>query len=529
MMKEPFSATATWFERRQKPIWLILSLLLSALGIGTLLSYAQAGPGASGDSVHYLQGAMNLLQGNGFSRYTGNWEPVPTTGFPPFYSVVLMLPILLGMDLFQGALLLNVALYGANIFLVSTLIYRHTHNPTPALLGASMLLIYENMLHWHSWVMSEALYIFLTLLAIYFLLEYFGKKGLAMLIIAAVLTGLGTLTRYAGISLSAAAGLAILLFSSQPWKRRLRDAALYGIISLGMVGLWMARNNAVAGTTVNRELAFHPMEFELKWSFLGEIAAWFVPRQFEMYPNHRLKIALAVVGVFALWALLLKGKTLLTQFRDDLRSGEVGLWLMALFVPAYLGILFVNVTWLDASTSLAASRRYLLPLLTIVIILEAGLLYRLAWAKPKFEIGKVLVAAFAAFLFFCTLNYSVQFLRQTECDFGYISARQARPAVAQTLQELPEDTLIITNNLELVFIFAERPAYALPIPYDHYTETARADFDEQVALASQRLDEGAVIMFYGEPDDSDLEVIDLLDVQVIQQFYQSTLYGRVSP
>lgn len=70
------------------------SLLLIGLAGAVLLAYATPrGMGLVNDSVGYISGARNLVDGNGYSRLTGNGEPRPITNYPPLYSIVLAVPI----------------------------------------------------------------------------------------------------------------------------------------------------------------------------------------------------------------------------------------------------------------------------------------------------------------------------------------------------------------------------------------------------------------------------------------------------
>ena len=112
-------------KKRVIPIYSVYLLLAVAASL-LALYFTRDGPGITGDSVHYVMGAENLLQGHGFSRTGGAGEILPITGFPPGTSTVLVAVGIFIEDLFQGARLLNSILFGVNIFLVAYLVRKIT-------------------------------------------------------------------------------------------------------------------------------------------------------------------------------------------------------------------------------------------------------------------------------------------------------------------------------------------------------------------------------------------------------------------
>ena len=95
------------------------------------------------------------------------------------------------------------------------------------------------------------------------------------------------------------------------------------------------------------------------------------------------------------------------------------------------------------------------------------------------------------------------------------------------INEIDSSHLFISDNVELFYFLADRPAYALPISYDNYTQQARQDYDQQVAATQERLDKGAVIvLFYPQGDRS--QVLARLDVVQLNEFPQAVFYIKSS-
>ena len=95
-------SSASTIARPREWRWLVAAIGLASLGILLILFHTRNGPGVTGDSVHYVMGAENLLAGRGYARTAGGGEAVPITGFPPGYSGVLSGVGLFVEDLFDG-------------------------------------------------------------------------------------------------------------------------------------------------------------------------------------------------------------------------------------------------------------------------------------------------------------------------------------------------------------------------------------------------------------------------------------------
>ena len=142
---------------------LAMLLLLAVGGVALVLYHSRYGLGTTGDSVHYLMGAQNILSGEGFGRTTASGEVRPITMLPPFYSTAMASTGLLGLEIPDGARVLNALLFGANIFLVGLLVYRHTKSVWASLTGAAVILTFRDVIQYHAWQMPEALFIFFPL------------------------------------------------------------------------------------------------------------------------------------------------------------------------------------------------------------------------------------------------------------------------------------------------------------------------------------------------------------------------------
>ena len=503
-------------------------LLLALVGFGVALIQTRLGPGAGGDSSSYLMGAENLVKGNGFSRYSGGYEIRPITGFPPFYPVVLAAVSLGGSDPMTASRFLNALLFAANIGLVGYLVYAFSTSTWAAIIASAFLLLADTMLELHTWVMSEPLFIFLSLAAIWALLRSMEGGGLGWLVTAALLTACSSLTRYSGPALSVAGALVLVLFGAGPLRRRLFEALAYGSISLVPLALWLQRNSALAGTLVNRDLAYHPMEPDLLRLFLAEASSWFVPHQVPLPTGLRAGLAVLIAAGLLAWFFVMAARdwTRRQESRLQLTGPEAGRfrplpWLLGLYIVGNVLILFINSTLLDASTTATAPPRYLAPiyagLVPLAVIAGASL-------TRRHGLGRGLVLGYAAVVLAFYAAIDRQVLADPLPHLGYTGRRQLWAEAVAAIRLVPAEVPLVSNNPELVYILVGRPAYVRPISFDNYEQAVRSDYEEQVATLSSQLGSGGVFVLFDQLEPDDQAFIDRLDLQPLESFPQVRLF-----
>jgi hypothetical protein len=503
--------------------WFIVALvLLSAAGVALELYAMRTGPGVRGDSVRYVMGARNLLAGNGFSRLSGGGEIFPETGFAPMLSFALAGFGLAGIDMYAGVRVLNALLFGASIFLAGKLIADASRSPWVGLLGATLILTAPNVVQWHAWLMSEALFIFLTLLALAGLVAHLRTGRWAPLFVSAAAAGMAGLTRYVGVSLIPVGVVGILLWGVGSRRDRIAGAAMFGLLTALPFVLWMMRNSAVGGAGLaNRQIRFHPFRPEAIRVFLFEPTTWVLPATIIL--PRTVRGALAFVAMIAGPALFLAGAA-----RRVPRPGPKGPegvvlpWLLLIFVPCYLGILAVNSLFLDAATTYDGILRYLTPLFVLLVLLELTT-YALAFPSGRARwILAVVVGAWLVAGLGSNTYETLTLARDSTYQVGFTRIRDEWLDLASELNAAPT---IVSDNPEMVYYLTDRPAYMIPIKYDQYQRAFRADFAQQIELARHRLAAGAVLVVFGEPSAEEAEVIALLEVPALRTFEGAKVYG----
>jgi hypothetical protein len=503
--------------------WL-LPLLLAAIGCILILARTAIGPGTTGDSVSYVMGAESLRSGEGYSRLSGAGENLPITGFPPGYSVVLAAATQIGGDPYQAGRLLNALLFAANIFLAGVIVFRGTRSWLAGSLASAFLLLSDDMIHIHSWIMSEGLFIFLILVGLLLLEVCLRSGGWLPAACLGLLAAAATLTRYVGLSVGAAEGLALLLLGTTPRRKRWIQAVVFSLALLLPVVAWFGRNGALAGTTVNRGLGYHPLESELVTAFLGTANAWFFPLALGLSRMARAAMSVAIAAGIGIAFLVTAALDRRAGTNSDVRQRTILPWVMVFFLPAYGAILLANSMFLDASTSPSGAARYLMPAYVgmVLLLVSAGHYLCVRWRQP---LVRVTVVGLAILVLVLHAIQAWMFTTATPPNLGYTDLRHDMSSTIAELQAMGEGRLFIANNVELIYVLTGRPAYALPIVFDHYRQVYREDFAQQVELNRTRLADGALLLIYGTPDEFEKVALDELGVVAIREFPRITVYA----
>lgn len=510
-------------DRARVP-WFLPAGVLALAGILLILAITRFGPGASGDSAYYVMGAQNMLAGNGFSRTSGGGEVKPITGFPPVFSAVLAAIGWFGGDLFQAARYLNAVLFALNIFMAGGLVYRYTRNLWPTVLACAALLTADNLVGWHAWVMSEPLYITLMLIGFYALQSHIERPRTAVVVGLGACLAAATLTRYIGLALVVSSMLSIMLLSRTSLRRRILDCVVLGAISIVPVDLWLRRNVVVAGTGTNRALSFHPMSRELLLGFVGAFSDWIVPRSSGLPGVLRAGIAAAVgliVPAAFMWRSWWERRA---GTLERWRARLVLPWILIFYIGSHMAVVYINSTFLDAATTLSAPPRYLLPAFVAAVILFACLIFRLLadasagrWARSAVTVAVVGLLVLYA-------KPTLAMLRDPIPDIGYTGLRYTMPDVVRSLEQVGPGVAIVSNNPELVYILIGRPAYMRPILFDAYRLEYRQDFEQQIADVQAKLDQGGVLILFGDQDPEEQNVLEALKVKPFRTFDAATMY-----
>lgn len=271
----PRHGPARRLARHRPDGFTLLIVALAALAVAhALVRTASHGPAIGNDAANYLSAAESLLAGEGLFTHRG----LPFLFWPPFFPMLTAFIGFLGIELVEAGRLLNAAAFGLLVLTAGLWLRRELASRVEAVGGAVAICVALPLNDVAAQFMTDALFSFLSLLALASLGSFLGGRD-GRLIPAAVLAALAALTRYAGGPLLVVGTLAPLLRRDMPVAWRLRRAVLFGAVSALPLTLALARNRIVSGTWTGERA--HLSTGESLWESLNRIDAiavrWLFP------------------------------------------------------------------------------------------------------------------------------------------------------------------------------------------------------------------------------------------------------------
>ncbi len=484
-----------------------LSLFLIAVaGTFLVLKATPEGMGLTDDSIAYIAGARSMLAGNGY-REAWLHSNGPVTHFPPGFSSALAFFGLFGLDPLRGTRFVNALLFGMNAGLLGILVWRMTPSLLAGLVIALLFVGNGELLQVHTVAMSEPLFIFFSLLALWMFDVYFERppsrfgwkgsaKGRWWLIFCASFTGMAYLTRYAGLALVAAFIVALFILHDT-WRDRFGNAAIFLAGFLPWALGWAIRNRIVAENATNRALFWHPipaenwnMAFRVFSSFFVPVEAW----RREIFQAGIIEWVTAIVlGVVLVWTLLKGWEFFSKPHQPSPGEGSGGesrpiiVFTTALYMFAYIASVLASMTLFDAATRFEL--RILSPVFVCLLIL---LVYFGVWLKNRNRV--VVVVLTILLLGFSFYKQSVVFAHWSKGGMGYASFQWYDSETMAFLRKLPDDVAIYTNEPAAVYLYTDRGCYVLPDRYDSATAQVRPGFEKGLARMQAEVNDGRAVL-----------------------------------
>lgn len=241
-------------DQRRRRLWPFLSLPLGfAAFLGTqhvLIRNVNRGLNLDRelDSLIYISVADSLVAGDGITTFSGDYSSY----WPPLYPITMALVGSLKIDTILAGFLTNIMAFGLVIILTGIWLHRNTRSQLLALGGAVTVGTSYTFIWLSSNVLSEPLFICLTLLALVQLGRFIESEQYrqSAIVWSASIAALAAVTRYMGITVVLTALIIILIRTRLPLFRRLKYMAFYCFISIGPLTLWIVRNWLYAGHPV---------------------------------------------------------------------------------------------------------------------------------------------------------------------------------------------------------------------------------------------------------------------------------------
>jgi hypothetical protein len=375
--------------------------------------------------------------------------------------------------------------FSASIILVGVAVATGAGLPWAAVLTATLMVLSPDMLRIHSMALSEAPFLFFSMLTLYLLASYLDRSSAARLVAAAVAASLASLTRYGGVVLIVTGVLALFLLVQAPLIRRALNVLLFGALSCAVTVAWALRNLNVAGTIAERTLVLHPPTWNHLAGAVETISGWLLPGTPLAVRAGALLTITTGAGIAAV------------VHRFPVASRDQGFpareslpRIIALFVISYLSLLGFTIGFVSADTRL--DFRILSPVYVTLVILVAGGCSRLE-GRARATAWVLLVPVLGAYL-----NAAAGFVRQAHFEGqGYASRSWQESPTLAALQALPASRPIFSNRPDAIAVLTGRPAARIPANVN--PSTLRENPNRSAELAEVRRNvrdrKGVVVVF----------------------------------
>ncbi len=483
-------------DKPAKIIFAVLFVLLLAASVYIFIQCTPYGVGLVSDSVNYINGAQSIANGKGYYRASGGNTMKPITNFPPLYSIVLALPIKLGVDRLKAAWWVSLVFFVINTALLVRLVWIGSGNRWAGLLAGVLFLCMQPYLYYQFYAMSEPVYYCCTLLAFIFLVKGYESGSFIDWLLCGLACGGAFLARYIGlVSLCAIFG-AVLIFVKT--KRGRAFLGLFGG-SLPLIAAWLVRNAIVSGNASNRQILAH-------WVTLGDLKhgvvifwRWLWPSRYGQIETPAGWMTWGTAGFLALSIIFCIVLLIIAVRRAKAMPRQwVMIWTYLLFNVGYLLFVVLTISLFDASVNI--EERILFPAFMVCFINLMTVFGSLLADRDYIPAAVPLIAA----VFFCVVfaqDTAKHLPEMAESGYGWgWEGWQNSPAM-QIIRELPEDKIIYSNQVEAVSLWADRGAYALLDPVDPSSEQVRDGYQDTMNEIRRQVYEGeAVLVFFGIQD-----------------------------
>ena len=522
-----------------RPLILGVIVLISLLG-GMLAIYTTAnGPWGYTDPVIYISTARSLDHGLGFGYYEGNANFTPISLEAPFYSVILSVIGLFGVNLVVAARWLNILAFVFSIFLAGWIFFRFTRAPALGIIASILMCAFPYMVVMFSSAYSEPLFILVFLTGGTCLLIYLQKGKPRFLILSALLVGLIPLARYAGLGIIAAGAISVLLFAAGRAWSRTKKALLFLLVSslpiLAWLGwVYLSTPNSLGGRSVGVELSGLAAQFQtFRGAFMDIVWMWVPFQSNNTLLPYKVRFILLGAGLTLVVGLALLANQRLRK-RPEQESRNSGLHVFSFFgLSALMYLAVVIVSYLFTRPMVDIDNRMLLPFYAgmVMSLVGAFALWQAAWFTGRWwAVAGVawLAAGLCVAWYLPQTQAKVAFFHQGD---GLTAYKWGRSAIIQAVSALPANRAVISNDWELLTLWTGHPIHGVwgSFPSEAPIQTTAYGTDPRDATQTLFCQEGAALVIFDDfPTEFRAQVGETYLDRVPMLFAGLTVYGKYS-
>lgn len=458
--------------------------VLTVMAIGSLGAFLGAlinwhGAGLEIDSWSYFRAAR-----------TGVLHDLPVH-HAPFYPFILFLFRDLG-EIETVAAWVNTISLACSAILICLLLRWVGISRWRLLIASILAVISMPFLEANSFAMSEGLFLFLLLAAVFLFSKAQGNGPLRNLYLfgSACLLALCILTRYAAIGFAAGACLSVFIFPKQNWFKKFLDSLWFGTLVVTPFVFMIIYNHFRSGSFTNRSPTFLVPSHEALHEMLHVVLSWFIPERFLL----RLSfggISLLMTGccIVLLYCTYEKANA-----RKKYNNTTLLTWL-----GSYLFFFVFSVVVFDVGVTFG--RRYMMPLFPILWLLvspcllsEDLLLWKSGWINLKSVVKCVGVIFLVALFSYRAFDYVGNAVKYGK---GFSQEKWIYSETLQAVEVLSNEYDIYCNSPVIVWLLSDAKAKGIPWTKNPHDFSPNDEFaNEYRSMLNKIIRNGAIVVVF---------------------------------
>lgn len=456
------------YRRFRTALPLIVGVLLAVAGAYMIAYATRWGPWAESDSVEYVEVARNLVAGKGLVLVRASGSVVPLYLRPPLYPIALSGFLGLGLGAIEAGRWFAISLFFCLVLIPSGICHLVQDRYVLPLSIAAYILTVPSLVVASSGLMSDSLFLLLSMLAIGLSVASLRYNRRALMPIAVVFAGLAWLTRFAGVACLIVVALVPFFENETRSKGRIGRSLAVALMGALPLAIW---------TLSIRALGYSPGVYALPaghlWDLLQPVRGAFVDMLWEWLPlrlfmplGHylaRAAVLLLLCPILA-WAvvrLLLRVKRHKGNFDSQILTSIAGI-LFLLFAAAHAVVVAISYLVVVLPKP-ALDQRVLMP---SEIAFSIGLVFVLynSVTRPRVPgLRLVLPLAFILPAVWTGWPSTLRYVGQLHAEGqGYTSRAWQESPIVDAVRTLPPSLTIVSNDPDAVMFFAQRPAFQIP-------------------------------------------------------------------
>ena len=498
-----------WLARFGRDRTTLLIVVLAGLGTAHILvRTATYGIAVTMDSPMFLSTALNFLAGEGWRDFAGK----PLVRWPPLFPLLLAAGGWTGIEPMEAGRWINATAFGLTILAAGLYLRSHLQSRWLVLAATATIAASLPLSHWASYLMTDALFALLTLLALMQLAAFLNRDGRTPLLWAAVFTALAALTRYPGVVLIGIGVLVLLVRRTPPLAARLKHAIVFGAVSSMPLAGVLTRNWAISGTLTGPRTESRRSLSDLLSQMADGFRGWVIPPNTPDGLGYLLSIAAGLVVLATGVVVVRHGREKGTERTASLSFGLGPALPFGVFAVAYL--VFI-VTIVPLVIHMEFPLRYLVPVYVPLLLVAVFLLDRFLSIEAAGWMGAVryglaslvLLGALAHIGFSAHANLG-RTARAYVTGYRYGSYNAPHWQHSETLNYVRDNHIEgrIYSNIEKLAWFWDRTAAVRKL---------RTYREVTSKMGWAEIEAGAHIVWLDKPYDRSYRSYDALDVRLL--------------